>query len=227
MSEFGQFCPIALASEVLTRKWMLLIIRELNGGATRFNEIRRGIPRISATLLKQRLDQLETADIVRVEPRSKGRGDDYVLTDSGQELKTVLGAVGEWGQRWARNISPEDLDPGWLVWAMHRRLDMALLPDELVTLEFEFTDGPVNQRFFWLVCSNSQVDVCVKPPGFDTDLHIRTRVITLAEVWRGIRPIQPEIDNGRIMLMGAPRLVRLFPKLLLLSVFAQVERQKA
>ncbi|GJM09341.1 MAG: HxlR family transcriptional regulator [Lysobacteraceae bacterium] len=224
MSDFGQFCPIALASEVLAQKWMLLVIRELNAGATRFNDIRRGVPRISPTLLKQRLTQLEAAGILFTRSLQGSRGVEYVLTESGLELKSVLGAVGQWGQRWARDISADDLDPGWLVWAMHRRLDQSLMPDDPVTLALEFVDGPAKQRFFWLVCSNKAVEVCVKPPGFETDLWIKTRVITLAEVWRGIRPIQPEIAAGRIDMRGSSDLQRQFPTWLMYSLFAGVER---
>jgi len=220
MSEFGQFCPIALASEVLTQKWMLLIVRELNAGATRFNEIRRGVPRISSTLLKQRLDQLELAGILQKSPRKKGPGDDYLLTEAGKELKAVLGSVGEWGQRWARDISPDDLDPGWLVWSMHRRLATSKMPGSRTVLEFEFMDAPEKQRSFWLVCGDN-VEVCVKHPGFDTDLRIQTKVITMAEVWRGIRPIQPELKSGRIKLVGKSNLKRDFPGWLLLSMFAR------
>lgn len=220
MSEFGQFCPIALASEVLTQKWMLLIVRELNAGATRFNEIRRGVPRISSTLLKQRLDQLHVAGVLQKRPREKGPGDEYFLTEAGRELKTVLQSIGTWGQRWARDIAPDDLDPGWLVWAMHRRLKTSAMPKSRTVLEFEFLDAPKNQRSFWLVC-DSDVEVCVKHPGFDTDLRIRTNVITMAEVWRGIRPIQSEISSGRIELIGRDNLKRDFPSWLLLSVFAR------
>lgn len=224
-SQFGQFCPIALASEVLTQKWMLLIVRELNAGATRFNEIRRGVPRISATLLKQRLDQLEHAGIVRRQFVKKS-ADEYLLTQAGRELKSVLAGIGEWGQRWAREIDDDDLDPGWLVWAMHRRLDVLAMPPGRTVLEIQFTDAPKDQRFFWLVCEDGKVDVCIKRPGFDIDLHVATSVRTLAKVWRGIRPIRPEITSGAIALTGRLALKRAFPKWLLFSVFAGIKRAK-
>ncbi len=226
MSTFGQFCPIALASEVLTQKWMLLIVRELNAGSKRFNDIRRGVPRISATLLKQRLDQLERAGALVKKPLDNGAGDEYLLTDAGKELKTILGAIGEWGQRWARDITPEDLDPGWLVWAMHRRLDTNQMPAWRTVIEIEFLDAPKSQRFFWLVCKSENVDVCIKPPGFDSDLFLRTKVRTLAEVWRGIRPLEPELSSGRIELMGDNVLQKQFPSWLLYSVFAKFKKQK-
>ncbi len=224
-SEFGQFCPIALASEVLAQKWMFLIIRELNAGSTRFNEIRRGVPRISATLLKQRLDQLEQVGVIIRRRNEKGSSEEYLLTEAGRELKAVLGSVGEWGQRWARAIEKDDLDPGWLVWAMHRRIDVTAMPLGRTVLEFEFFDAPKDQRLFWFLCANDSVDVCIKSPGFDTDLKVITSVQVFAEVWRGLRPLRQEIKSGGIRLEGSLALQRAFPGWLLLSVFAKTRRQ--
>ncbi|PHZ85338.1 transcriptional regulator [Paremcibacter congregatus] len=223
---FGQFCPVALASEVLTQKWMLLIIRELTAGSQRFNDIRRGVPRISATLLKQRLDQLEHAGIVRRTPQSKAATPAYQLTEAGRDLKPVLGAIGEWGQRWAREIEEDDLDAGWLVWGMHRRLDLAQMPPGQTVLEIEFTDAPKDKRFFWLVCGPDKVDVCLKPPGHEVDLAVSTDVRTLGEVWRGIRPLQPELAAGRVRLTGPRPLQQAFPDWLMLSIFAGIERRR-
>jgi len=217
-SEFGQFCPIALASEVLAQKWMLLVLRELNAGATRFNEIRRGIPRISATLLKQRLDQLEHGGIV------ERRDDEYVLTQAGSELKEVLGAVGHWGQRWAREIDDADLDPGWLVWAMHRRIDTEKMGEGRTVIEIHFTDAPANHRLFWLVCEHPAVEVCVRRPGFEVDVSVKTSVRCMAEVWRGIRPIGQAISSGKLQVEAPRAMARAFPSWLKLSIFAGTKR---
>ncbi len=225
-STFGQFCPVALASEILTQKWMLLIIREMNAGSTRFNDIRRGVPRISATLLKQRLDLLERADIICRQPVPDGQVDEYVLTEAGEELKTVLQAIGVWGQRWARDIDPDDLDPGWLVWSMHRRLNLPDLPSGRTIVEIAFTDAPADQRFFWLVCDQQRAEVCVKPTGFDVDLRVITPVRVLAEVWRGIRILRSELSSGHIRLEGDASLKRKFPEFLLLSGFAGTKSQR-
>lgn len=224
-SVFGQFCPVALASEVLTPKWTLLVIRELNAGATRFNEIKRGVPRISATLLKQRLDQLEYAGIVERHP-STGDHDTYALTQAGRELKEVISAIGHWGQRWAREIDNEDLDPGWLVWAMHRRIDTAAMPSGGVVMEIRFTDAPVDHRLFWLVCRHPEVEVCVKPPGFPVDISMVTDVRSLAEVWRGIRPLRSAIADGRLQVEGPSSLAGKLDQWLMLSAFAKGTRPK-
>jgi DNA-binding HxlR family transcriptional regulator len=224
--DFRQFCPVALASEVLAERWTLLIVRELLCGSCRFNEIRRGVPKMSASLLKQRLDTLEHAEIV--ERRASGRGHtaEYVLTPAGRELQPVVAAIGTWGQRWAREIRPEDLDPGWLVWNVHRRLNLAEMPPGSTVIEFEFTDMPSRQRRFWLLHSDGEVEVCLKPPGLAADVRVSTTVRVFAEVWRGLRSLTGEVRAGRLRIDGPPALRRSFPKWLLLSVYASVERQR-
>jgi DNA-binding HxlR family transcriptional regulator len=224
--EFGQFCPVALASEVLTQRWTLLILRELMAGATRFNDIRRGVPRISASLLKERLDTLQNAEIVEARAAPSGAGREYVLTPAGRELRPVLFSIGEWGQRWARDIRPEDLDPGWLVWNMHRRLNKSEMPAGRTVIQIEFTDAPRNHRYFWIVNSDGDVEVCLKHPGHAVDVSMRASVRVLAEVWRGIRPLRPAIADGSIRLLGKTALRRAFPKWLLLSVYAPIKRKR-
>jgi DNA-binding HxlR family transcriptional regulator len=59
MDGYGQWCPVAHASEILAERWTLLIVRELLAGICRFNDLERGLPFISRTLLAQRLRQLE------------------------------------------------------------------------------------------------------------------------------------------------------------------------
>ncbi len=223
--DFGQFCPVALSSEVLAERWTLLVVRELLAGARRFNEIRRGVPRLSPTLLKERLRTLERAGIVERVPTTHTRGSDYQLTQAGEELRAVVAAIGQWGQRWARDIRPADLDPGWLVWAMHRRLNTAAMPAGRTVIEIEFSDSP-KQRRFWLVHQRGHVDVCLKDPGFEPTVRVLTRVRTLAEVWRGLRPIREEIRSGRLQVRGASTMRRAFPGWLMLSVFAPIKRMR-
>ena len=224
--DFGQFCPVALASEVLTQRWTLLILRELLAGSSRFTDIRRGVPRISASLLKTRLQTLERADIVEVKRSADRDVDEYFLTDAGKELKPVLTQIGEWGQRWARDIRPEDLDPGWLVWNIHRRLHTERMPSGRTVIQIEFTDAPKNHRYFWLVHENGNVEVCLKSPGFSVDLVVRTRVRIMAEVWRGLRDAKQEMRSGDIELKGSPALRRAFPDWLMLSIYAPIKRQR-
>jgi DNA-binding HxlR family transcriptional regulator len=216
---------VALASEVLTQRWALLVVRELLAGSTRFNDIRRGVPKISASLLKERLDALERAEIVERKPSPNGGPHEYVLTRAGHGLKPILTEIGQWGQRWARDIRPEDLDPGWLVWNMRRRLNTAEMPAGTTVIELEFLDQAKNQRYFWLVNHDGDVEVCIKHPGYVVDLHVRTTVRVLAEIWRGLRGIRQELLAGSIRLEGKKALCRAFPKWLLLSVYAPIKRE--
>lgn len=224
--DFRQFCPVALASEVLAERWTLLIVRELLCGSSRFNEIHRGVPKISASLLKQRLETLERAEIVERRASGRGRSEGYVLTPAGRELEAVVAAIGVWGQRWAREIRPEDLDPGWLVWNVHRRLNLAAMPPGRTVIEFEFTDMPSRQRRFWLLRSGGDVEVCLKQPGLAPDVRVSTTVRVFAEVWRGLRPLTEAIRTGSVRIDGPPALTRSFPGWLLLSVYAPVERRR-
>lgn len=220
MDGFGQFCPVALASEVLTQRWMLLIVRELLAGSRRFADIKRGVPRISATLLKQRLDTLEQASVLIHEDG------DYRLTEAGRELGPVLKAIGTWGQRWAREIGPDDLDPGWLAWNMRRRLDIVKMPPGRVVIGLEFTDARPAERRFWLVRDGGRVEVCRKPPGPEEDLVIRTTVRRLAEIWRGLRNFEAEVRSGGVRLEGNAEVRRAAPGWFLLSAYAGVERRR-
>ena len=224
--DFGQFCPVALASEVLTQRWMLLIVRELLAGSSRFNDIRRGVPKISPSLLKTRLATLEHAEVIE-RRRGKDRDvDEYFLTEAGRELGAVIGHIGEWGQRWAREIEPADLDPGWLVWNIHRRLDTAKMPRGRTVIHIEFTNARPSDRNFWLVHTDGDVEVCLKPPGYPVDLKVRTTVGVMAEVWRGIRPLKRELRAGTIRLEGSAELRKAFPSWLLLSVYAAIQRRR-
>ena len=223
--EYGQFCPVALASELLAERWTLLVIRELLAGARRFNEIRRGVPRLSPTLLKQRLETLEHAGVVQ-RHQGTGAGSDYCLTPAGLALKSVVSSIGEWGQRWARDIKPGDLDPGWLVWAIHRRLNLTAMPAGRTVIEIEFIDAPANHRRFWLVHADGAVDVCLKDPGHEVTLRVAAPLLVFAEVWRGLRPLRDAVAAGTIRLSGAPQHCRALPGWLLLSTYAPIKRER-
>ena len=202
----------------------MLIVRELLAGARRFNEIRRGVPRLSPTLLRQRLQSLEVAGVLQRQPLQQGRVGGYTLTAAGWALKPVVTTIGEWGQRWARDLRADDLDPGWLVWGMHRRLNIAAMPPGRTVIEIEFTDAPRGQSRFWLVHCAGEVQVCLKDPGYEITLHVAARVRALAEVWRGIRSLREALGAGAIRLSGAAQYRRALSQWLLLSPFAAIRR---
>ncbi|MGH8495432.1 MAG: winged helix-turn-helix transcriptional regulator [Gammaproteobacteria bacterium] len=226
-STYGQYCPLALAAEVLCERWTLLVISRIVDGNRRFNEIHRGLPRMSATLLSQRLSQLERSGIVRRRPLANGSGHEYVPTPAGEALETIITDIAVWGQQWARDMTNDDLDPGFLLWSMHLRLNTAAMPSGRTVIEFEFTGAPKDCRRFWLVNTDGVVDMCLKRPGFEIDVCVRSDLRRFIEAWRGFRDLRTEIRADRILVQGPPRLVRRFPDWLDLSMFAPYSRLRA
>ncbi len=89
MADYGQFCPVAKASELISERWTLLIIRELVLGTCRFNEFQRALSRISPTLLTKRLNQLLEAGLLVRKSQQGRKGYEYYLTASGKALAPV------------------------------------------------------------------------------------------------------------------------------------------
>ena len=231
MKGYGQFCPVAKAAEIFAERWTPLVLRELVCGSHRFSHLHRGVPLMSRSLLAQRLVQLEDAGIVRSAARTKGRGRDYFLTPAGEELRPVIERLGEWGQRWARSrIGSDDLDPGLLMWDIRRRMNTDRLPDRRVVVRFDFRAAPKTFRrpaTFWLVLEPGEVDVCLKDPGFETDLVVDADLLALTKAWMGDVRLADVMRSGLVTVEGPTALVRAFPGWLALSEFADVERPRA
>jgi DNA-binding HxlR family transcriptional regulator len=228
MSTYGQFCPVAKAAEIVAERWTPLVLRELLCGSRRFADLHRGMPLMSRALLVQRLHQLEQAGIVRSTPKTRGRGREYALTPAGEELRPVIEQLGEWGQRWARSqLRREDLDPGLLMWDIHRRLNVDRLPERRVVVRFDFRGMPRASRCpttWWLVLQRPEVDLCLKDPGFEEDLVVHADVTALTRVWMGDVRLVDALRQDLIRLDGLPMFRRAFPTWLALSSFAPVPR---
>jgi DNA-binding HxlR family transcriptional regulator len=220
MKPYGQFCSIAKALEVIGERWTPLILRELICGSARFNEIQRGIPRISPSLLTTRLAGLEKAGVIRKREKAEG----YELTQAGWELKPMVETLGVWGQRWVRGqLTVEDLNPDVLMWDMRRRINLDAMPVARTCICFEFTCAEDDASLYWLVKSDEGVELCITDPNFDVDLYVTTDVRTMIEVWNGDAAISTAIELGAIDLHGSQQLRAAFPSWLQLSLFAGIE----
>jgi DNA-binding HxlR family transcriptional regulator len=207
MKNYGQFCPIAKASEVLSERWTNLVIRELGAGSEKFNDLRKGLPLMSPSLLSSRLKSLETAGLVS---RSEHQGSvSYHLTVAGEELKPILLQLGEWGHRWVRtDLGQKDLDPSLLMWDIHRSMNTEYFAGTRTVLMFEFTDYSSSMRRWWLIVSGGEVDVCMRDYGYETDLIVVTDVRTLTAYWIGDLSMNKALKEKRITLSGRPILKR-------------------
>jgi DNA-binding HxlR family transcriptional regulator len=226
MRGYGQFCPVAKASEVLAERWTPLVIRELLCGSHRFNELQHGVPLMSRSLLAKRLRELEGAGIVERRRGDDRRGPSYHLTPAGEELRPIIDGLGGWGQRWVRDgVSQEDLDPRLLIWDMQRNIEMEALPPHRVVVRFRFTDVHANlPRVTWLILDPDEVDVCYRDPGFEVDLVVEGHLRVLIGVWLGDLTFAAALRSGELRIEGPRSLARAFPGWLRRSAFADIER---
>jgi DNA-binding HxlR family transcriptional regulator len=221
MPDYGSFCPVALTSEVLADRWTPLIVRELVLGNTRFNDIARGLPGISRSLLVQRLRHLERRGVVELWPSPTGKGNEYHLTPKGEDLEGVLQVLGRWAIEWMFDeLDPHEIDPVSLTWYMHRRINAERLPSARVVIEFQHTEP--ERQTIWMIFERGEPSVCINHPGFDPDVLVTTTTPALAEVFQGYETWARSVSNGVIRIDGRPALVRAFPQWFLWSPFADV-----
>jgi DNA-binding HxlR family transcriptional regulator len=225
MPSYGQFCPIAQASEVLTERWTPLVIREIAlTGSRRFNDIQRGVPLMSSSLLTKRLRQLERAGIIERRQRLDGKGSEYHLTPAGEELGPIVAQIGLWSERWLRRpIFEETPDTGLLMWWVRGTVKTDALPATRTVIHFRFSGAPEKLRNFWLVFPDA--DLCLSDPGFGIDVTVRSDPKTLTAVWVGDLELGAALRSGAIELEGRRQLVRAFANWFgLHPLFATVER---
>lgn len=225
MKSYGQFCPFALTSEIIGERWTPLVLRELILGRTRFNDIHRGLPRMSPTLLVRRLATLEAAGLITRRRTAPNRVE-YELTEAGRELGPAVAMLAEWGKRWLpASLSKVQADPDLIMWDMHRRMNLGALPEGRTVLRFAFSDQPKAKRHRWIVAEPPEVDLCITDPGFDVDVFVETDSRTITWVWYGDIPLRDAIAEGLIDLHGPRQLCRTFPSWLLLNELAEIPRR--
>jgi len=207
-----------------------MILRELLAGSAHFNEIHRGVPLMSRALLAQRLRQLEESGVIARVHTTGERGHHYTLTPAGEEFRPVLEALGRWGQRWTVRVQRCNLDAGFLMWNVRRRIDRERLPDQRVVVCFRFSGIPRTYRgpcVFWLMLEKTAVEICVEDPGVEIDLVVEADLALMTSVWLGDMPFEEALRAGGLRLMGPRRLTGAFPTWLMLSHFAGVVRPRA
>lgn len=226
MPDYGDFCPVQMAAEVVADRWTPLIIRELVLGNTRFNDIARAMPGISRSLLVQRLRHLERKGVLETWPSPTGRGHEYHLTPAGKDLERVIDSLGRWAIEWLfEELRPHDVPPTTLMWWMHRRVARDRFPPHRTVVEFRHT-APAPETI-WLVIDRGEVSVCMQHPGFEVDVFVSATTPDLSDVFQGYCTWREAVDDGRIDVQGPPRLVTALPTWFLWSPWAEVTRERA
>lgn len=227
MRSYGQYCPIAQASEILAERWTPLVLREMLAGSHRFNDILRGVPRMSSALLSKRLSTLARAGVVEARPRANGNGKTYHLTQAGRELGPLIEQMGVWGERWVRReIGPEDADPSLIMWDLRGHVALDQVPDRRVVVFFHFDPAPRGYRTWWLVIEAPEVELCLTDPGFPVDLTVHTDPTVMAQLRIGDTSLSQALRAGTLTLTGPTHLTRQFRHWFHLSQFATVNRAR-
>jgi len=229
-ASYKQYCPVAMASEIVCTRWTMVLLRELVEGSTRFNDLRRGVPRMSPALLSKRLKDLEQAGVVmRIALANEPGLYEYRLTRAGLDLNAVVNAVGAWGQNWIEaQLSLKNLDPSLLMWDMRRHLDPAPIPKRKCVIQFLYPELPAARRAWWLlVAPDRTIDLCSVDPGFDVDLYVSTDLRTMTEIWLGHKTVRQAAEAGHMELTGDRGLADDMQNWLGLSRFSASRKQRA
>jgi DNA-binding HxlR family transcriptional regulator len=205
---YGQFCPIAKATEILGERWTMLILRELLMGGRRFSELQRGLGDISPALLTSRLKSLEEHGLIVRRKIGSQRGYEYFPTPACDAFLPVIVSIGEWGLSFARHMLVEDdFDIDFLMFYLERSVDPAQLPGDETVIRFRFTDLS-EQRNWWLLVEGDDVQICITPPVRDVDVYFTTTVRAMHDVWMGDRTYREARDSGELIIEGEPALTR-------------------
>jgi DNA-binding HxlR family transcriptional regulator len=221
MDGYGQYCPLAKGAEVFAERWTPLILRELFRGSTTFNDLHRGVPTMSRSLLSSRLKKLEACGVL--ERRVRSTGTHYGLTPAGQELGPVVTQLGTWAQRWYRStFTGAELDVGVLMWDIRCTVNANALPAIRTVVQFIFSDLPASSRAWWLVHEHGEVELCPVDPGHEPGMQVCTTVRTMTRVWMGDLSVLAAQRSGTLTILGPRVLRRCLGSWLRLSPYAPV-----
>ena len=218
---YGQFCPVALATEVLAERWTPLLVREMLCGSVRFNDLQRGVPRMSSALLSKRLKDMEFAGVI--ERRAGRDGAEYHLTDAGRALFPIVEQMGVWAQHWLRHrlVNDDNLDSDLLMWDIRRRINTQALPrSSRYVVEFHLSGARARRSRYWLVAESGHVDLCHKNPGFDAHIMVESDLATITSIWLGHLSVASSLRSERLRLIGDKADRAAFTEWFALSLFA-------
>jgi DNA-binding HxlR family transcriptional regulator len=219
---YGQFCPVAKAAELFCERWTPLIVRDLAAGATRFSELRRGVPLMSPTLLTKRLRQLEAEGIV--ERRPAKRGSTYHLTDAGQEFLPLVAGLGQWGQRWSRRQLVEgEVDLGLLIWTLERSVRADAFRKDPSVVHMTFSDQPAGKEAWWFVNREGRCELCLEDPGLDITLYVACTLPDMIYIVRGDLKLARALETGRLEAIGTTSAQKALETWLNLSPFTEID----
>jgi len=210
-----------MAAEIVCSRWTALVLREMLSGTTRFNDLRRGVPLMSPTLLSKRLKELIDAGVIMTIRTGQPGVVEYKLTAAGEDLRGIVMSLGVWGQRWVESsLSLKNLDPSLLMWDMRRNVSTATFPNRKCTVKFTYPELNAGRNSWWIVVDGGAADLCSVDPGYEVDLYVRAALRNMTSVWMGMSTLKAEVEAGNIELTGDKALAHSMHAWLGLSPFA-------
>jgi DNA-binding HxlR family transcriptional regulator len=227
MRSYGQFCPIAKAAELFCERWTALILRDLVAGATRFAQLKRGVPLASPTLLSRRLKELEREGVIERRRSESGRTWTYHLTGAGREFQPIIEALGVWGQRWSRReLAKHEVNLTLLMWALELGVTPSAFGSRRCVVKLSFVDQAAHSRDWWFVNEDGEAALCVQDPGFDVDLYLLTTLPDMIYIYRGDLALSRALEQRRLKVHGLGWARRALPRWLAKSSLAHVKSQR-
>lgn len=222
MHKSGSLCPAVKAADIIGDKWVLLILRELFMGRTRYNDFDRALVRISPSVLSARLKSMIEQGLIIKKTIPGLKGTEYRLTHSGKELAPIIDHLARWGLRWARRrLEDEDIDVAGFMWDFHRTLKVDALPEGDTVFCVQFPEQDRYQKW-WLIANADTVDLCTDDPGRDVDIFLTSNLITLVSIWMGDMSVKAALDAAQLKLIGESYLVSSVARWLPLSSYAHI-----
>jgi len=211
MDTYGQYCPVAKAAEVLGDRWTLLILRDMHTGAVKFNDLHRGLPGISRSVLTQRLRKLERDGLIERVADEAGRTRRYDLSAAGLDLSMVLTAMTHWVNRWVmEDPTPVEMDPRLLMLWFSRIVDLSPLGDRRFVAEFDLA-GPQPCRS-WVVWEDREISLCFDDPMIHIDLRITADTGLLYQIFMKRLTLRTALADKTVGVDGDPAMAAGFLK---------------
>jgi DNA-binding HxlR family transcriptional regulator len=225
-TSYGQYCPLAMASEFLCNRWTLLVLREFLFGSTNFNDISRGVPRMSRSLLSKRLKELAVLGVIEKKVSLNGSQINYSLTEAGQALEPVILAMAGWGQEWLQTSpSLESLDTRFLMWDIMRNTKpISILPNPFI-VQINLTGTADKIDSYWFVFEGEKVDLCNKDNDYTIDVEITADAKKLTKIWMGWDDFDSAVKQKQMIIIGDYKYTSIAKEWLGRSIVAGIKKR--
>lgn len=196
---YGQYCGLAAALDVLGERWTLLVVRELLTGPCRYNEMLANLPGIGTNLLADRLKFLAEQEVILQRPQDGTKTRTYELTDKGESLRPAVLALARWGLGVLEAPEAEEfVRPRWGVLAVEAMIDSGRAgPDE----QYEFR---LDDEVFHVSVADGAVRVQHGMAPDTPALVVHTDAVTFVEIGAGrLNPLEATLTR-RVVMEGDP-----------------------